>query len=135
VPSEAFHPHYYAGESRVYACTPIIAAASSAVKPFDIESAGGLTRSCRAAQGPPPQRLRVNAERCEPKGNDLDWVRRKPDRWRHEIYKITGARMWPPKAYGKSLKVQATVSAWIFLRAANTRFSARAQISTKHSFP
>jgi len=33
VPSEAFHPHYYAGESRVYAYTPIIAAASSAVKP------------------------------------------------------------------------------------------------------
>ena len=30
--SEAFHPHYYAGESRVYAYTPIIAAASSAVK-------------------------------------------------------------------------------------------------------
>src|ERR1700728_1755145 len=27
--SEAFHPHYYAGESRVYAYTPIIAAASS----------------------------------------------------------------------------------------------------------
>ena len=38
MPSEAFHPHYYAGESRVYAYTPIIAAASSAVKPFDIES-------------------------------------------------------------------------------------------------
>lgn len=32
MPSEAFHPHYYAGKSRVYACTPIIAAASSAVK-------------------------------------------------------------------------------------------------------
>jgi hypothetical protein len=41
VPSEAFHPHYYAGESRVYAYTPIITAASSAVKPFDIESVGG----------------------------------------------------------------------------------------------
>ena len=33
MPSEAFHPHYYAGESRVYAYTPIITAASSAVKP------------------------------------------------------------------------------------------------------
>jgi hypothetical protein len=40
VPSEAFHPHYYAGESRVYAYTPIIAAASSGVKPFDIETYG-----------------------------------------------------------------------------------------------
>jgi len=50
VPSEAFHPHYYAGESRAYAYTPIITAASSAVKPFDIESAGGPIRSCRTAQ-------------------------------------------------------------------------------------
>src|ERR1700735_41306 len=69
VPSEAFRPHYYAGESRVYAYTPIITAASSAVKPFDIESAGGPTRSCRTAQDPPAQRLRVNAERSEPKGS------------------------------------------------------------------
>ena len=69
VPSEAFHPHYYAGESRVYAYTPIITAASSAVKPFDIESVGGPTRSCRTAQEPPAQRLRVNAERSEPKGS------------------------------------------------------------------
>lgn len=30
--SEAFYPHYYAGESQVYAYTPIIAAVSSAVK-------------------------------------------------------------------------------------------------------
>jgi hypothetical protein len=67
--SEAFQPHYYAGESRVYAYTPIIAAASSAVKPFDIESVRGPTRSCRAAQEPPAQRLRVNAERSEPKGS------------------------------------------------------------------
>ena len=37
-------------QSRVYAYTPIITAASSAVKPFDIESAGGPTRSCRTAQ-------------------------------------------------------------------------------------
>ena len=70
--SEAFHPHYYAGESRVCAYTPIIAAASSAVKPFDVddddESVGGPTRSCRTAQEPPAQRLRVNAERSEPKG-------------------------------------------------------------------
>lgn len=28
--------------------------------------------------------------------NGLDWVRRKPDLWSHEIYKITGARMWHP---------------------------------------
>ena len=69
VPSEAFHPHYYAGESRVYAYAPIIAAASSAVKPFDIESVGGPTRSCRTAQEPAAQRLRVNAERSEPKGS------------------------------------------------------------------
>ena len=67
--SEAFHPHYYAGESRVYAYTPIIAAVSSAVKPFDIESVGGPTRSCRTAQEPAAQRLRVNAERSEPKGS------------------------------------------------------------------
>jgi hypothetical protein len=66
--SEAFRPHYYAGESHVYACTPIIAAASSAVKPFDIESVGGPTRSCRTAQELPAQRLRVNAEHSEPKG-------------------------------------------------------------------
>lgn len=26
----------------------------------------------------------------------LNWVRRKPDLWSHEIYKITGARMWHP---------------------------------------
>ena len=51
MPSEAFHPHYYAGESRVYAYTPIITFASSAVKPFDIEPVGGPTRSCRTAQG------------------------------------------------------------------------------------
>jgi hypothetical protein len=50
--SEAFHPHYYAGESRVCAYTPIIAVASPAVKPFDVESAGGPTRSCRTAQEP-----------------------------------------------------------------------------------
>ena len=50
MPSEAFHPHYYAGESRVYAYTPIITAASSAVKPFDVESVRGPTRSCRTAQ-------------------------------------------------------------------------------------
>lgn len=67
--SEAFPPHYYAGESRVYACTPIIPAASSAVKTFDIESARGPTRSCRTAQEPPAQRPRVNAERSEPKGS------------------------------------------------------------------
>jgi|HubBroStandDraft_5_1064220.scaffolds.fasta_scaffold00794_2 hypothetical protein len=67
--SEAFHPHYYAGESRVCAYTPIIAAASSAVKPFDVESLGGPTRSCRTAQEPPAQRLRVNAERSEPMGS------------------------------------------------------------------
>jgi hypothetical protein len=65
--SEAFRPHYYAGENLVCAYTPIIAAASSAVKPFDIESVGGPTRSCRTAQEPPAQRLRVNAERSEPK--------------------------------------------------------------------
>jgi predicted transcriptional regulator len=29
--------------------------------------------------------------------NGLDWVRRKPDLWNHEIYKITGARMWYPR--------------------------------------
>jgi hypothetical protein len=44
-------------------------AASPAVKPFDIESVGGPTRSCRTAQEPPAQRLRVNAERSEPKGS------------------------------------------------------------------
>jgi hypothetical protein len=26
--------------------------------------------------------------------NGLDWVRRKQDLWNHEIFKITGARMW-----------------------------------------
>ena len=64
--SEAFRPHYYAGESRVYAYTPIIAAVSSVVKPVDVESVGGPKRSCRAAQEPSAQRLRVNAERSEP---------------------------------------------------------------------
>jgi len=53
----------------VCAYTPIIAAASSAVKPFDVESLGGPTRSCRTAQEPPAQRLRVNAERSEPMGS------------------------------------------------------------------
>jgi len=32
VPSEAFHPHYYAGGSRAYCYTPIIPGASSVVK-------------------------------------------------------------------------------------------------------
>jgi len=67
--SEALHQHNYAGESHVCAYTPIIAAASSAVKPFDAESVGGPTRRCRAARSPPGQRLRVNAERSEPRGS------------------------------------------------------------------
>ena len=70
MPSEAFHPHYYAGESRVYAYTPIITAASSAVKPAVRRwISSGRTRCCRASQQPPAQRLRVNAERSEPKGS------------------------------------------------------------------
>jgi len=36
---------------------------------FDIESVRGPTRSCRTAQEPLAQRLRVNAERSEPKGS------------------------------------------------------------------
>lgn len=43
---------------------------------FDVESVGGPTRSCRTAQEPPAQRLRVNAECSEPKGNvDTEWRR------------------------------------------------------------
>jgi hypothetical protein len=67
--SEAFHPHYYAGESRVYAYTPIIAAASSDVKPVALRDAVYAARSryCRTVLLSAAQRLHVNAERSEPK--------------------------------------------------------------------